>query len=181
MDAPNSSATQQQEAARFRSAVSEALLQSMQGNINYLLASILPVGATIDAMLTEAQFQGVTSTGWILADGRNVAGSDFALLTGFSTVPDCRGVLVRGKNNGRSGSTGNSGGDLALGDYQADAMPAHTHPYDYRTPSASGGGSDGGGDHNRGLNTVNSTTGSTGSGTEVLVRCVTMNKFIRIN
>jgi hypothetical protein len=180
-DTAPSTARQQQEAARFRSSVSEALLQSIQGNINYLLESILPVGSVVASMLTESQFQDQASTAWILSDGRNVAASAFALLTGFTTVPDLRGVFVRGKNGARSGATGNSGGDLALGTYQADAFAAHTHQEHYRTPSAAAGGSDGGGDTDRGLNDVFENTGSAGTGTETMPRNVTLNYFIRIN
>lgn len=180
-DTPKNSSTQQQEAARFRSSVSESLMQKLQGNINYLLASVLPVGSVVASMLTEGQFQGAASTGWILADGRNVAGSDFALLTGFSTVPDLRGVFVRGKNNGRSTGSGNSEGERTLGTYELDQFASHTHPYLYRTPSAAAGGSDGGGDTDRGLNDVNATTSATGTGTETRPRNVTLNYFIRIN
>lgn len=180
-DTPKSTATQQVEAARFRSSISENLLQGMQGNINHLLASVLPVGSIIDSMLSEAQFQGLTSTGWIIADGRSVTGSSYALVTGNTTVPDLRGVFTRGKNGARSTATGNSEGDKSLGTYEADQFASHTHPYLYRTPSAASGGSDGGGDTDRGLNDVNATTDATGTGTETRPRAVTVNKFIRIN
>jgi hypothetical protein len=180
-DTPNSTTRQQQEAARFRSAVSEALVQGMQGNINYLLASILPVGSVVASMLTEAQFQDEASDGWVIADGRNVSASAYALLTGFTTAPDLRGVFIRGKNDARSSATGNSGGDKALGTYEADQFAAHTHPYLYRVPNAGSGGSDGGGDTDRALSDINSDTSSAGTGTETRPRSVTINYFIRIN
>lgn len=180
-DTAKSTATQQQEAARFRSSVSESLMQGMQGNINYLLASVLPVGSVVDSMLTEAQFQDLTSTGWIIADGRNVSTSSYTLVTGNTTVPDLRGVYTRGKNGARSAGTGNSEGDKALGTYELDKFAAHTHIAHYRTPSAAAGGSDGGGDTDRGLNDNNEATTSAGTGTETRARSVTLNKFIRIN
>ena len=180
-DLSNTSSRIQTEATRFRSSVSESMIQGMGGAINYLLDSILPVGSVVSSMLTTAQYQGETSTGWVLADGGSCAGSDYAVLTGNSTVPDLRGVFIRGKNNGRSTATGNSSGNLALGTYEADQFAAHTHPYEYKTPSAAAGGSDGGGDTDRGLNTISTVTSSTGTGTETRTRNVTLNYFIRIN
>ncbi len=180
-DTAESAARQQQEAARFRSSVSEALLQSMQGNINYLLSSILPVGSVVASLLTESQFQDIAGTGWILADNRSISSSTLATVTGITTAPDLRGVFVRGKNNGRSTTTGNAAGDLALGAGQSDTFASHTHSYSYQIPSASPGGSDGGTDNDVGLTTINNNTGSSGSTTETKPRNVTLNYFIRID
>lgn len=64
--------------------------------------STAAIGAIQSAFLTETQFQGQFGTGWILADGRSVTGSRYASLTGSASVPDLRGVVLRGKNNGRN-------------------------------------------------------------------------------
>lgn len=122
-----STAPIQRESTRFRSSVSEALLQGIGGLLNYLRISVLPVGSYAFSALTEAQYQDQTSTGWVLADGRGCAGSAYALLTGNTSVPDARGVVLRGKNNGRASGTGNQSGELALGTYQGDAVEQHTH------------------------------------------------------
>lgn len=180
-DTPSSRSPQQQEAARFQSALSESLLQSMQGNINYLLGAVLPVGTLVESMLTEAQFQGETSTGWVLADGRSCAGSAYAILTGNSNVPDARGIFRRGKNNGRSTASGDSTGEISLGTYQADQFAAHTHSEHYRIPDTGAGGSAGGGDTNRSLVDVSENTGSSGTGTETRPRALVINVFFRIN
>lgn len=126
-DTTKTIAPQQVEAARFRSAVSESLLQGMQGNINYLLGAVLPVGSFIHSILSEAQFQSQVGTGWILADGRSISGSALATLSGFTTAPDARGIFMRGRNNGRSTTTGNSTGAVALGSYEADTLKTHFH------------------------------------------------------
>lgn len=180
-DQANSTTRQQLEAVRFGSAVSEAVMSQVQGNLNYLLGAVLPIGSVIYSMLDESQFQDLTSAGWVLADGRSCVGSDYALLTGNTTVPDGRGVVPRGKNHARSGSTGNSAGDLALGTYQADQMIAHVHSTHYRIPTTGPGGSDGGGDHNRGLQDITEDSGSAGAGTETRPRSLTLNAFFRIN
>jgi hypothetical protein len=176
-DTPKSRSHQQQEAARYRSSVSEALLQGIQGNINYLLESLLPVGSVIHSYLNEGQFQGETSTGWVLDDGRDISASDLSLLTGYTSLADLRGVYLRSKPNGRGN---NPDGELAVGTYQADQVISHTHQEHYRTPSASSGGSDGGGDHTRGLNDIYENVSAYG-GNETRPKSVTLNCFVRIN
>ena len=180
-DIPESTGRIQIESTRFRGAVSEALLQRMGGAINYLLSAVLPVGSVVHSMLTEAQFQDEAGDGWILADGRSVADSSYAEITGFTTVPDLRGIFLRGKNNGRNTTLGNASGESALGTYQGDAFAEHSHSYSYQIPDAADGGSDGGGDTDRGLETINASTGSAGSTTETKPRNVTVNIFIRVN
>jgi hypothetical protein len=58
-----------------------------------------------------------------------VAGSRYQTLTEASTIPDLRGIFLRGKNNGRSTATGNTAGDVALGTYAGDKMLDHTHTF----------------------------------------------------
>jgi hypothetical protein len=179
-DISNSKTPVQSEATRFRSAVSEALLQLIGGNINYLLDSVLPVGSYANSALTEAQFQGQTSNGWVLADGRNCAGSAYALLTGFTTVPDMRGRYMRAKDHGAGV---NPDGDLALGSTQADIVVAHNHSIDYTRLEEIGGTivHDDGSEYLilQGSNT-GGVSGAT-SGAETRPRSMTTNVFFRIN
>lgn len=80
------------------------------------------VGDVRQSMLSEAQFQSENGNEWILCDGRDVTGSDYASVTGNTVLPDMRGMFVRGKNNGRVDGDENPSGDLALGTYEdADA------------------------------------------------------------
>lgn len=169
----------QSEATRFRSAVSEALLQLIGGNINYLLASILPVGSYAFTALTEAQWQDETSDGWILADGRDVTGSAYAVLTGNTTAPDARGLFLRGKNNGRSTATGNPV-EESLGTYEADTIKAHTHPF--TATQIIGGGPvehDDGSEY--GFSNQTTTGNNAGSPAETRPRNLTSNIMFRIN
>jgi hypothetical protein len=149
-------------------------------------------------MLTEAQFQAQNGTGWVLMDGRNVSGSAYATITGSTTVPDARGMILRGKNNGRSDGSQNPDGDSSLGAYQGDNFGSHRHNY----------GPDGGtdGTHNRQVVFNSSPTGGSGSspigfgqafnggggsghwmgiynsgGNETRMRNITVNHFIKIN
>ena len=61
-----------------------------------------PVGTIVASILDEAQFSAQNGTGWILADGRDVSGSNYAVVKGENNVPDLRGVFLRGKANGSS-------------------------------------------------------------------------------
>lgn len=121
----------QQEAIQFNGPVSEASATSIAALANAMREIMLPVGSIIYSMLTEAQFQAQNTSPsperWILADGSSVVGSKYATVTGNSTVPDLRGVMVRGKNGARGAGTGNPDGDLALGTYTADRNKSHTH------------------------------------------------------
>ncbi len=126
-DIAKTSAPIQVESTRFRSSVSEALLARMGGDINFLLASILPVGSVIHSLLTEAQFQDLTSDDWVLLKGQDVSDSEFAVITGITVLPDGRGIFLRGKNNGRADGKQNLQGEQALGAYEADGFRNHSH------------------------------------------------------
>ena len=76
------------------------------------------IGDMVQSMLNESQFILQNGAGWILCNGRNVAGSKYAIETGNSTIPDASGRFLRGKNNG-SGT--NPDGDVALGTAQAES------------------------------------------------------------
>ena len=98
-----------------------------------------PVGTIIHSMLTEAQFSGQTGAAWVLADGRNVAGSKYAQIKGVTNVPDFRGYFLRGLDP--TNSVDPSGSTRTLGSVQSGETKAHTHTY-YEVGSANDPGSD---------------------------------------
>src|SRR4030042_829104 len=104
------------------------LSQSMGSACNWIQDNITktPVGSVIQSMLTEAQFQAVYGSGWVLCDGRSVAGSFFQSITGNSNIPDNRSLYLRGKKNGRSDGKGR-GTDFALGTDVSDENDIHLH------------------------------------------------------
>lgn len=206
----------QQESVQFNNPNSEASLSAIGATVNGLLSIILPVGTIVDSMLTESQFQ--TEIGnlsapflWVLADGRNVAGSTYATVTGNTTIPDLRGIFTRGKNNGRSDGNQNPDGDLALGTYTADKLASHTHtdaghghgvndPGHAHVINAGPFGTGGGAGNllyaDDATTTRNDTSNVAGTGisiqtgfasiqatggNETAPKTVTINKFIRIN
>jgi hypothetical protein len=134
-DLPSIATYMQVEEVDERAPVSESMLQKLGQSINYILdqADFQAVGSIDMSDLTEAQYQAQRGTGWILADGRNVAGSKYGTITGNTTVPDMRGMFPRMKDFSAAVSpnvTGrNPDGNLALGSYQADSISDHNHPF----------------------------------------------------
>jgi len=157
--------------------------------INEVKIDASQVGDVVESMLTETQFQAIRGSNWVLMDGRNVAGTTYANITGNSTIPDARGVALRGKNNGRSNSTGNQSGDLALGTYQADEFESHDHIMNgeyfnstgaaagnqYNNPSKVSGGA---GATNF---TFNRNAMESEGGNETRMRNITVNIFIKVD
>jgi hypothetical protein len=157
-------------------------------DITISVTGLFSIGTILDSMLTEAQFQALNGVEWILMDGRNVVGSAYNILTGFATVPDARGTVLRGKNNGRADGNQNPAGDLALGAFENDQFQGHFHQND---PNADGGGEGGAGGGNiyNGLNVTTFATtilsdgvnGVPRIGPETRVKNITVNHFIKIN
>lgn len=82
---------------------------------------------------------------WVPADGRSIAGSQLATITGNSNAPDLRGRFVRGLNEiysvgepALNKSTADPDGDNRKpGDYQDDNFEAHSHSVtDHSAPFA---------------------------------------------
>lgn len=139
-DTLDSSSKVQVEGQRFRSPVSESMLQSMGGAINFILDKLDPVGSYKWSDLTEAQFQAeipTTCQEWVIADGRSVVGSAYQTKTGFTNIPDRRGHGMRAKNNGRADGKEDPAGDLAIGTYEGDTVANHIHRW-YDTRGSSG-------------------------------------------
>lgn len=101
-----------------------------------------PVGMIISSLLTEAQFQALNGTSWVLADGRNITGSLYSTITSATLIPDLRGQTLRGKNNGRVDGNQDPDGERALGAFQSHAFGSHDHTQ---------------GSHNHGFGTFNGT------------------------
>lgn len=166
------------------------------------IGSILPVGTIIHSMLSTAQFATEYGDNWVLADGRSVTGTKYALVTGLTTLPDMRGRFLRGKNNGSvDGSKNNESGDLDLGTFEIDRFKSHAHQQTYsndgfnKIPATVSNGGSGfnltfnsisGATHSSVPNTGNnpqsqSTLLAGGTAYETAPKAVTVNIFIRIN
>lgn len=171
----------QQELFDFTFPIGTAGITSLGALLNGLLSLVLPVGTILDSMLTETQWNfnlgQPAKPLWIIADGRSIAGSTLAGLTGSNFAPNLCGIMRRGKNDGSINSNNNPDGDLALGTYTADKFLSHTHTYDHGGPFVTVA---------LGFNLApalvysNDPTSATGAN-ETAPKNITLNPFIRIN
>ncbi|NAY93506.1 hypothetical protein GTQ34_16485 [Muricauda sp. JGD-17] len=84
------------------------------------------IGEIVASMMTKAQFYDEYGDGWMLADGSPAPlDSPYRLHIGDS-IPDLRGVFLRGKNHGQDSIKGNPE-KKDLGEFQEDAIKRHTH------------------------------------------------------
>ncbi|MCT4600220.1 MAG: phage tail protein, partial [Marinifilaceae bacterium] len=148
-------------------------------------------------------FMGTTiPDGWMLCDGSTFSGTTYPELQavlGSTTLPDLRGVFLRGLDNGRGLDTGR-----AIRTYQADDLKAHNHTgttstngshthTQYRSDGGGGGGAlHGYGGDNIGRITISSNAmAAAGShnhilninntgGTETRPKNVSVNYIIRV-
>jgi hypothetical protein len=137
------------------------------------------IGETKSAYLTEAQFQAQAGTGWILIDGRDISGTQFAAIFGSNTLPDARGTFDRMKDNGRGLDTN---GDLALGTFENYLTAQHSHP-EYAWLNEGGGFtlSVVGAASTFGFYTYTGGMNGGNPGNETAPVATVINKFIRVN
>lgn len=88
------------------------------------------IGEIITSVLEpDMFFQLYDKDEWMLANGDPIPSHASTLRELYGeTVPDLRGVFLRGKNYGIDIARGNPEGDLANGKFQSDALKSHTHP-----------------------------------------------------
>ena len=73
--------------------------KNFEKEIQNLKLNALPIGTIVASMLEFNEFQNVAGNTWKPADGRKVSPkSKYALLTGNKTLPDLRGMFIRGLN-----------------------------------------------------------------------------------
>jgi len=146
------------------------------------------VGDIKQSILTEAQFQTIHGSQWVLCDGRSVVGSTYEAITSNSSIPDARGLFLRGKNNGRDAAEGNVSGEVDEGTEQTDSMQGHQHLANAWTNSGGAyggvGPTYGGGANSHGLPTINYLDGGSGTpriSSETRPKNITVNYFVKID
>ena len=95
-------------------------------DIQKALASLACLGCIEASVLPDDQFQKVNGAEWVLCKGQDIKGSRLSQFTGQTTVPDLRGVFLRGKRNNREIKDVL---EIELGTYSPDTVGAHTHTY----------------------------------------------------
>ncbi|MBI9076416.1 MAG: hypothetical protein JEZ02_13500 [Desulfatibacillum sp.] len=107
-------------------------------DVNGLLL-VLPVGTIIPSMLSPDKFaQLPEGTKWTLANGRSVPNTRYAELVG-PTVPDLRGMFLRGLNEGRTDGKQDPDNNRKPGDEQDQMFKEHFHNFYSNVYDAGGG------------------------------------------
>ena len=77
------------EEVKTGAAISEATQTKMGATINGIIDNrFSAVGDIVPSILTVAQFQALRGNNWVLMSGQNIAGSDLALVSGVTTLPN---------------------------------------------------------------------------------------------
>lgn len=89
----------------------------------------LPVGSIVASVVQPESLPAADADRWVLADGRTVpATSLYTVTTGRTSVPDLRGLFLRGLNGSRADGLEDPGGaGRTPGDTQRDAFASHAH------------------------------------------------------
>lgn len=147
-DLPSTPSRIQIEETRFRSPISESMIQKLGSTQNYILDHyVLPPGAIFDYAGTEDTIP----SGWFPCDGRALSRTTYAALfaslstywgvgDGLTTfnIPDLRGLFTRMVDVSDAGDAGRdadgairapigTGTGENIGSYQADAFRSHDH------------------------------------------------------
>ena len=130
------------------------------------------VGDIKASALTEAQMTALDDT-WVLADGRNVGGSEYESITGNNSVPDLRGQFLRGLD--QSGTIDPEGAGRTLLDTQADEFKSHSHTYSGHVSLGASG------NNNTGQKEQIDTQTDLAGGAETRPKNISVNYFIKIN
>lgn len=164
--------------------------------VKYAVRNMVPVGTVITSYVTTPPdgylplkgdlylrasypdlFARMSADGLVVSDASWAGNwSKFSSGDGVTTfrVPDLRAMHIRAADAGRGVDSGRT-----LASYQSDQMPSHAHAYRMGT-SVVGGMTSGGGDPNMARSWTDSgVTGDAGTGSEVRVKTVSLNLFIK--
>ena len=98
------------------------------------------VGDVKTSFLTLVQFQALMGPEWVLADGQDVTGSQYASITGLTVIPDCRGRFLRMEGTGSAALRGLQVQATAVnGLVNAASVVTGTTNIDHNHPTTSSG------------------------------------------
>jgi len=87
------------------------------------------VGDIKHSILDPTQFAAVNGACWVPMDGRSIAGSQLATITGMTNVPDGGGLFVRSQEfSGSANNDPSRTSGTAIATLQGEAVQSHNHP-----------------------------------------------------
>lgn len=87
------------------------------------------VGDVKYSVLIQDKFKQLNGNEWELMDGRSIENSFLADFAKFKTIPDARGVFIRGMNLDRPKEQGDADGNREIGLPQTDTFKKHNHRF----------------------------------------------------
>ena len=153
-------------------------MKFIDGTVVTSVYDLNPIGTIVTSILNIDNFTGQTGDSWVLADGRNVSGSKYATVTGNNTIPDLRGVFLRGHDP----SNVHDPDTRTVGSLQSDEFRSHTHSINNadlvrRNVSGSPNFAPGTG----GFSPTATLTNNNSGGAETRPVNVAVNYFVKIN
>ena len=150
-------------------------LDRLKGNIG------IPVGTIISSMIDPEKIKKYYGNSWVLANGENVpVNSKYAEIMGVTSLPDLRGMFLRGMNAGRNDGREDPEKGRRIGGSQEDSIRKHSHKtYQSAANSHPDGGTFafGGAPPNRTINIASDDFGSH----ETRPKNVAVYYYIKIN
>ncbi|HEV7588859.1 MAG TPA: hypothetical protein VGO40_12155 [Longimicrobium sp.] len=140
------------------------------------------------SILDLTHFQARNGPGWVFMNGAPIPDSDLCRNEGICTLPDARGVFIRGMNVGRPSATGDVDSNRPVGAFQPDTFASHRHslpsPLDEAGHTINGNGTRARIDVDDGPpwggHTWSTTTNAAGSA-ETRPRNIALYTYIKIN
>lgn len=106
------------EETSYKASISELTAQKIGASVNWVLANTsTQIGDIVPSALTQAQFQTLRGNNWVLMSGQSISGSDLAILTGITSLPNMVGnEAFLGQKNAQS-----------MFAYEASQNKSHNH------------------------------------------------------
>lgn len=85
------------------------------------------VGDVKYSILSPEKFYEENTDDWVLLDGRNIEKTRLHTVLGLQSIPDARGMFLRGDNFKRDDGNQDPQENRRIGSYQPDGIVAHSH------------------------------------------------------
>lgn len=152
---------------------------------------VWPVGAVIQSVMNEDDFQAQMGSEWVLMDGRPVSKSDEIAsyldgttdASGNILLPNAQGKFLRMmdyRDAAQRAVNGDPEDNRVVGGYQADAYKNHNHKLTYHTGAGNINPPAGAGYFEQGTGIGAGKTDSEGDAVETRPKNIAMNFFIKI-
>lgn len=140
------------------------------------------LGTVQYSILDPAAFNDQNGAGWVLMDGRDISETDLCVRANVCSVPDARGVFIRGLNMNRAAAQGDPrGNSRQVGSYQDDAFEKHNHSITWNNHRSGMGTRNANGPKTQPGDRLQRNTSFAGEGTETRPKNIALYTYIKVN